>query len=122
MGVVVSLQPFYLASAQAGSKRLTSPSFSFLPKISSSFHYLPALFPGFYELSVPSAGGRRLLSRGRGRNPEPVNPGSLKRELSVSWFFSTRSGSRAIMEANWLMISCLVWLLQPWFDRKAGTL
>ena len=89
-----------------------SPSFSFLPKISSSFHYFPALFASFTNSIPPPAAGRRLLFRGRARNPELVNPmlipGSLNCELLGFWFFNTRPGSRAIMEGNWLMISCLV--------------
>lgn len=34
--------------------------------------------------------------------------------LSSLVFFITRLGSQAIMEANWLMISCLLQLLQSW--------
>lgn len=104
--------PCYLPSPQLDAERLMSPSCSFLPKISSGFHYSPALFPSFTNSIPPAEAGRRLLSRGRARNPEAVNPalipGSLKCELSVFWFFNTRPGSRAIMGANWLMISCLV--------------
>lgn len=61
--------------------------------------------------------GRSLLCAGHGRNPELVNPmlifGSLSCEPRVLWFFITRPGSQAIMEANWLMISCLAWTGGP---------
>lgn len=97
-----------------------SPSFYFSYHDRWEISLLSNIVSGFYELN-PSAEVDEEREEGFcpgavAENPEPVNPvlifGSLSCEPSVLWFFITRPGYQAIIEANWLMISCLLQLFE----------